>query len=256
MHTVLEGVVKSLFNKWFSQDNHASECSLRKHMNQIDLRLVSIRPPKFIPTTPRSIYSWKTWRAHEYLGFLIYYSLPIFHDIMDSSQFEHLVKLVIFMETILSREIKLEDLDFAQQLIISYVKDYSKFYSLNSMLSGVHELLHLVDCTKTFGPLNNINCFPFEELNRKLLGTIHGRDLIGEEFIKLFTLMQSMYFTVSGFCSDSKLVGFIKEEMIFKTSNRKRQFSNTEISEVKILGKKEITKDLEILKAVEKKIGI
>ena len=171
MHTVLEGVVKSLFNKWFSQDNHASECSLRKHMNQIDLRLVSIRPPKFIPTTPRSIYSWKTWRAHEYLGFLIYYSLPIFHDIMDSSQFEHLVKLVIFMETILSREIKLEDLDFAQQLIISYVKDFSKFYSLNSMLSGVHELLHLVECTKTLGPLNNINCFPFEELNRKLLGT-------------------------------------------------------------------------------------
>ena len=67
-----------------------------------------------------------------------------------------------------------------QKIIESFVKDYCKFYSIYSMLLGVHELLHLVDCTKNYGSLNNINCFPFEELNRKVVGTIHGRDLIGE----------------------------------------------------------------------------
>ena len=49
-----------------------------------------------------------------------------------------------------------------QKIIESFVKDYCKFYSINSMLSGVLELLHLVDCTKNSGPLNNINCFSFE----------------------------------------------------------------------------------------------
>jgi hypothetical protein len=47
------------------------------------------------------------------------------------------------------------------------------------MLSGTHELLHLVDCTTAFGPLNLINLFQFEELNRILVSFLHGFDLIG-----------------------------------------------------------------------------
>jgi hypothetical protein len=227
---------------------------MRKNMNLIDMRLIGIKPPKFVPTTPRSIYSWKTWRAHEYLSFLVYYSIPVFHDIMEASQLEHLIKLVIFVETILSREIHLRDLNSVQKIIESFVEDYCKFYSINSMLSGVHELFHLVDCTKNYGPLNNINCFPFEELNRKVVGTIHGRDLIGEEFIKLFSLIQSLSSTVSGFKRKSKLIDFIKKEMVFKTSNRKRISDQT--SEVKILGTKEIINELGMIAAIEKKVGI
>ena len=60
------------------------------------------------------------------------------------------------------------------------------------MLSGMHELLHLVKCTVEFGPLNNINGFPFEELNRKITRLIKGKDLIGEEFIKLFSTVQCL----------------------------------------------------------------
>ncbi len=48
------------------------------------------------------------------------------------------------------------------------------------MLSGVHELLHLTQCTLDFGPLKN----------RKLLRFIHGFDLVGEELIKIFTTAQ------------------------------------------------------------------
>jgi len=254
MHTVLEGVVKSLFNKWFSQENYSKDYSLRKEMVLIDKRLISIRPPKFIPITPRSIQSWKTWRAHEYLSFLIYYSIPIFNDIMESDQLEHLIKLVIFMEIILSREIRLEDLDFAQKIIEAFVEDYSKLYTISSMLSGVHELLHLVECTKHFGPLNNINCFPFEQLNRKVIGTIHGRSLIGEEFIKLFSLMQSQSYTVTSFAKQSKLVNFIKKEMVFKTSNRKK--TNYGKIEIKVLGRKEIIKDSQVLTVIDKTLGI
>ena len=64
MHSVLEGVVKSLFKLWFGQECHEMKTSLRRFMQTIDSRLLNIKPPKFIPTTPRSIYSWKTWRAH------------------------------------------------------------------------------------------------------------------------------------------------------------------------------------------------
>ena len=54
------------------------------------------------------------------------------------------------------------------------------------MLSGLHELLHLVECTFKFELLNRVNCFPFEELNRNFLAYVNGKALIGEEFIKIF----------------------------------------------------------------------
>ena len=131
MHSILEGVVKSLFYRWFGQENYSLDCSLRCYLEKIDTRIISIRPPKFISTTPRSIYSWKTWRAHEYLSFILYYALPIFIDIMDEKQFNHLTKLVIFIEIILSREIKKMDLEFAETIIIAFVKDLVQFILLD-----------------------------------------------------------------------------------------------------------------------------
>ena len=105
MHSLLVGVVKSMFSKWFGQENHQMICSLRNYMQQIDQRVINIRPPKYIPTTPRSINSWKTWRAHIYLSFILYYALPVFGDIMEADTFENLLKLVKFLEIIFSREI-------------------------------------------------------------------------------------------------------------------------------------------------------
>ena len=91
MHSLLEGVVKSMFSKWFGQENHQMICSLRNYMQQIDQRVINIRPPKYIPTTPRSIYSWKTWSAHEYLSFILYYALPVFVDIMEADLLRHII---------------------------------------------------------------------------------------------------------------------------------------------------------------------
>jgi hypothetical protein len=78
-------------------------------------------------------------------------------------------------------------------------------YPKSIMLSGVHEMLHLVDCTITFGPLNSINCFPFEELNRKIMSFTHGHDLIGEELYKIYsTLRILLKYVYSGKIKNSK----------------------------------------------------
>ena len=70
MHSVLEGVVKALFISWFEPEFAKSNYSLRKYMQEVDRRLRSIKPPSFVPTTPRSIYCYKNWRAYEMLAFI------------------------------------------------------------------------------------------------------------------------------------------------------------------------------------------
>jgi hypothetical protein len=55
MHSILEGVIKRLFKAWFD-DKHDPELpykSLKKYMVEINLRLMSIRPPSYIPAAPR-----------------------------------------------------------------------------------------------------------------------------------------------------------------------------------------------------------
>ena len=160
------------------------------------------------------------------------------------------------MEIILSREIKISDLDFAQKIINNFVEQFSSIYSDTSMLSGVHELLHLVECTKYFGPLNLINLFPYEELNRKCIGVIHGRDLMGEELIKMFSLIQSLSSTVREFDKNSELNDFINKNMLFKTSNKKRLKKAKDQMVVKIISKSEILDDLIIMEAIQKKFGV
>ena len=60
------------------------------------------------------------------------------------------------------------------------------------MLGCFHELLHLPECALYFGHLNSVNCFPFEENNRKIVSLIKGRDLVGDEFFKLFSVYQEL----------------------------------------------------------------
>lgn len=72
-----------------------------------------------------------------------------------------------------------------------------------------------------FGPINSANCFPFEELNRKVMSNIKGQNLIGEELIKLLNLVH----LIPGYGSratDECLKKFITKYGIIKTSNSKK----------------------------------
>jgi hypothetical protein len=89
------------------------------------------------------------------------------------------------------------------------------------MLSGVHELLHLVDCTIDFGPLNGINLFQYEEDNRKLIKYINGMDLIGEELIKLYSTAHFLT-SYANNVKNPDLKNFIISRIGFKSSNNKK----------------------------------
>ena len=191
MHSLIEGDVRNFLKLWLES---AISCkySLKKYMQEIDNRLLKIKPPKFVPSTPRSIYSYKLWRAHEILAFILYYALPVFKEIMPLEYYKNIQKLIIFIENLLAPEINLLTLDKMEKLIFEFVEELETLYPHKIMLSGIHELLHLVDCVRDFGPLNGINLFQFEEDNRKLIRFIHGMDLIGEELIKLLSTAQNL----------------------------------------------------------------
>lgn len=245
MHSVLEGVTKLFFKYWFEGDS-ASKYSLRKFMRVIDDRLLSIKPPSFV-SPARSVYIWPKWHAHEYLNFLLYFSIPVFYKVIPFDTYNNLVKLIIFMEILLSPSISDMDLDIAQGIITEFLKEIESLYDSKIMVSGVHELIHLADCTKQFGPLNLVNCFQFEELNRKFMRFIHGKDLIGEEFIKIFSTAQATSSAVLLNHNNLELHEYSKKNLNFQTSNRKKLYLND--NSYTFLSSKTILKNINVFKA-------
>jgi hypothetical protein len=223
MHSILEGVVKRFFRSWFEEkyNNQLPDKSLKESMYAINLRVMNIRPPSFIPNAPRDIFSWNLWKANEFLVFLLYYCLPVFNHIMKANYFAHLTKLVVAMQYLLGENINRNDLDDINDILVDFVKESSLLYGPSIMLSGMHELVHIVQCTIDSGPLNTVNVFMYEENNRGIISFLHGRDLVGDEFLKVFAVAQALHTYVESFVINPKLKKFLKKYVDIRTSNNK-----------------------------------
>ena len=217
MHSILEGVVKNFFKFWFSTEYKVSEYfSLRNFVSEIDRKLLLIKPPTF-------------------LAFILYYAIPVFNNIMPDKLFKNIIKLIIFIETLLSKEVSVVHLKMSQNLVVEFIDELDDLYPKNIMLSGVHELLHFVEGTLDFGPVNITNLFTYEELNRKIIRLIKGKDLIGEEFIKLFSTAQCLSKVEP---SSIELKEYLSQTAVLRSSNRKNKGKFENI--IKLLGVKMI----------------
>lgn len=78
------------------------------------------------------------------------------------------------MQNLLQKSIKKDHLGDIQYILEDFVKEANELYGNSIMLAGLHETMHLVECTLDFGPLNYTNAIPFEEINRKIMKFIHG----------------------------------------------------------------------------------
>lgn len=138
MHSIFYGVVKILFKYWFTSPI-SKEYSLKSQMDKINGRLMSIKPPSFISVPPRSIYDWENWRCKEFMIFILYYSLYIFHEIMPFNLNKNLTCLVTALEHLFTKSIKRDSLKSINDLLNKFVKDLSGLYGKRIMNSGVHE---------------------------------------------------------------------------------------------------------------------
>ena len=52
--------------------------------------------------------------------------------------------------------------DYANNLLVLFVKHFGKFYGQNMLVYNVHCLVHLAGNVERFGPLDTFSAFPFE----------------------------------------------------------------------------------------------
>lgn len=158
------------------------------------------------------------------MNFILFFSMPVFYNVMNEAYFKHLILLVISLERLLAKNIELNNLDLVHSNLSEFVENLSSLYDDHIMTSASHEILHLVKSTRELGPLNQVNCYPFEELNRKITRLIKSQDLVGDEFIKLWSVSRNLGLYINELeYSDNKFIKFVKENFGLKSSNLKKK---------------------------------
>ena len=81
--------------------------------------------------------------------------------------------------------------DFAEKLLKEFVAHSCKLYGPEFCVYNVHNLIHLADDARNFGPLDNVSCFPFENLLGKLKRLVRSPNLPLQQVINRLREQQS-----------------------------------------------------------------
>ncbi|CAG5103371.1 Protein of unknown function [Cotesia congregata] len=94
MHCVPLGVCRQFCNLWFSSSNKDQKYYFGSYLNNIDKLLLSYTPTIEISRTPRKMSDRVHWKAHEWVMFLLCYSLPTLKIFIPRKFLDHWALLV------------------------------------------------------------------------------------------------------------------------------------------------------------------
>ena len=236
MHTIWLGFCKLHFQYLFGHKS-THNYSLKSNLVELNQRLLACKPPSFVTQAPRSLNTFHNWRAHEFMNFYLFFAIPTFKGIMKDVYFNHLLLFIVALENIFCEKIERENLSLIREILNEFVLGLEDLYDKHILVSGAHELIHLIDCTLEQGPLNDTSLFTFEELNRKITKSIKGQNLVGDEFIKKWSISLSLSVEIEKLYdrdTNNLFFDYIRGTFQIRSSNDKKDYKEIKLS----LGKK------------------
>eukprot|EP00731_Ephydatia_muelleri_P011483 Em0006g377a len=123
------GVIKLLLTSWFSKSKKREMYSIHDKLALCDAKLMAIKVPHIIKRPPKSLTIFNKWKAIEYFSWLLYYSVPLLHDVLSDECFNHYCLLVISLHILLSDKITEDMLFLAEESLHKFYVQYPNIYS-------------------------------------------------------------------------------------------------------------------------------
>jgi hypothetical protein len=164
MHLICLGVVRRLIWLWLLGPV-ATNCRIGASCIQsISDKLISLR--SFVPfefaRKPRSLHDWQRWKATEFRQFLLYTGPVVLLGKLSEAAYRNFMLLSVGMFILLDKHSSAADIDYAEELLVLFVQHFSSLYGSNMMVYNVHNVVHIADDARTFGNLDNVSAFCFE----------------------------------------------------------------------------------------------
>ncbi|XP_077516568.1 uncharacterized protein LOC144126577 [Amblyomma americanum] len=155
MHSVLLGVVRQVTETILSTSNSGQHFYVGRPstLEDIDSRLLAIKPPHCVTRLPRPIRELGHWKASEWRQWILFYALPCLEGILHPDYWRHLCKLSEALHILLREELTLSEIAKTGNLLHSFFIQCKRLYGVASLTFNVHVLLHLANCARSLGSL-------------------------------------------------------------------------------------------------------
>ncbi|XP_062534120.1 uncharacterized protein LOC134203263 [Armigeres subalbatus] len=162
LHLIDLGIMKKLLLGW--RDGSVGSYRTKwpaSISTDISKKLLQLRMPLEIHRSMRGLDCLSHWKGSEFRTFLHYASIVILKPVLPPHVYEHF--LVFFCAiTICSSDMYSSMLELAHQLLTHFVDMFKSIYGEDYVTSNFHNLMHLIEDVKRFGPLHKFNAYPFE----------------------------------------------------------------------------------------------
>nr|CAI5837451.1 unnamed protein product [Callosobruchus analis] len=119
------------------------------------------RFPSEIHRSARSLNCVAFWKGAEYRTFLNYLGTVILKENLPSELYNHF--LLLFCAVFLcSCSYFSTRLDLAEKTFKDYIEGFINIYGIHAISRNIHNLCHIVEDVRRFGPLENLSSYPFE----------------------------------------------------------------------------------------------
>ena len=135
-------------------------------------RVDSITAPPDIGRIPQKIRSgFASFTADQWKNWVLYFSLFVLHDLLDSDVLECWRHFVQACRVITAKHILLEEVQLSDAHLKQVCMRMQRLFERQSITPNMHMHCHLRSCIFDFGPLHGFWLYPFERYNG-LLGAM------------------------------------------------------------------------------------
>lgn len=104
------------------------------------------------------------WKATEFRQFLLYTGPVVLHGKIPDFQYKNFLLLSVAIRMLVSESLCSSYCDYVEKLLEYFVQDFASIYGTDVLVYSVHSLTHIVQDVRRYGPLDNISCFPYENM--------------------------------------------------------------------------------------------
>lgn len=210
MHGVYGGIGgKKMTEFYFGFAFKDMAYSLYNKLDSIISRMEKIRPPNFIRRRLRPLNQLSYYKTSEYKNWLLYYSVPLLHDLLPAKFFDHYFKLVHAIYLLNLNSISKDQIQLATKLLDEYTSDYGALYGNHLKVPNFHSLYHLAESVTNLGPLYEMSCFALESLLGLMKHFILGSNSPETKVSDVFSLIQNLPKITESLPKDSPVAVFL-----------------------------------------------
>ena len=175
MHMACLGVMRRLLLYWKGPVGPLHVRLSRNSVNDISehLALFACHSPDDFARRARTVDDVMKWKATEFRQILLYSGPFVLKGILSDDLYRHFMLLFVSLRILSCKHLVSLYCDYANDLLLKFVKDVEVLYGKEALVYNVHCLVHLAADVKKLGCIQEFSAFPFESKLGHLKKLVH-----------------------------------------------------------------------------------